>query len=102
MTTATLSHRAAHRGGYGFRTVARMEWHKLRTVRSTWWIVAVFTVSLIGLAVLVLGHENYPQLSAADRAAFDPVHDAFIGLVLGQLLPAPSACSRSRPSSPPG
>jgi hypothetical protein len=84
MTTTTLSRPI--RGGYGFRTVARMEWHKLRTVRSTWWIVAVFTVSLIGLAVLALSHENYPQLSAADRASFDPVHDCFIGLVLGQLL----------------
>jgi ABC-2 type transport system permease protein len=84
MTTATLSRPI--RGGYGFRTVARMEWHKLRSVRSTWWILAIFMVSLIGLAVLVLSHENYPRLSAADRAAFDPVHDAFIGLVLGQLL----------------
>jgi hypothetical protein len=84
MTTTTLSRPV--RGGYGFRTVARMEWHKLRTVRSTWWIVAVFMVSLIGLAVLVLSHENYPQLSAADRASFDSVHDTFIGLVLGQLL----------------
>jgi hypothetical protein len=84
MTTTTLSRPV--RGGYGFRTVARMEWHKLRTVRSTWWILAIFTVSLIGLAVLVLGHENYPQLSAADRVAFDPVHDSFIGLVLVQLL----------------
>ena len=30
MNTATLSHRAASRtrGGYGFRTVARMEWQQ--------------------------------------------------------------------------
>jgi ABC-2 type transport system permease protein len=88
MTTTTPSRRAAApiRGGYGFRTVARMEWHKLRTVRSTWWILAVFAVSPIGLAVLVLGHEGYARMSAADRASFDPVHDSFIGLVLGQLL----------------
>jgi ABC-2 type transport system permease protein len=89
MTTATFGRPAVAptaKGGYGFRTIARMEWHQLRTVRSTWWILAIFTVSLIGLAVLVLGHENYPQLSAADRAAFDPVHDSFIGLVLVQLL----------------
>jgi hypothetical protein len=89
MTTATFGRPAVAptaKGGYGFRTIARMEWHKLRTVRSTWWILAIFTVSLIGLAVLVLGHENYPQLSAADRVAFDPVHDSFIGLVLVQLL----------------
>jgi len=88
MTTATPTRHAAGpvRSGYGFRTATRMEWHKLRTVRSTWWIVAIFAISLIGLAMLVLGHEGYARMSAADRAAFDPVHDTFIGLVLGQLL----------------
>jgi ABC-type transport system involved in multi-copper enzyme maturation permease subunit len=88
MTTATYGHRAGapRRGGYGFRTVARMEWQKFRTIRSTWYIVATAAVSMIGLAVLVLGHENYAHLSAADRAAFDPVHDSFISLVLVQLL----------------
>lgn len=88
MTTATPTRHAASpvRSGYGFRTATRMEWHKLRTVRSTWWIVAIFAISLIGLAMLVLGHEGYARMSAADRAAFDPVHDTFIGLVLGQLL----------------
>jgi ABC-2 type transport system permease protein len=88
MTTTTFSHRAASptRGGYGFRTVARMEWQKLRTVRSTWYLVAVFALSLIGLAMIVLSHENYAQMSAAGRASFDPTHDCFIGLVLGQLL----------------
>jgi ABC-2 type transport system permease protein len=88
MTTATVSHRAAgpRRGGYGFRTVAQMEWQKFRTVRSTWYMLAAFTASMIGLAVLVLSHENYAQLSAADRASFDPTHDGFIALVLGQLL----------------
>jgi ABC-2 type transport system permease protein len=88
MTSATFSHRAASpaRGGYGFRTVARMEWRKLRTVRSSWYIVAVFAASMIGLAVLAASHENYAQMSGADRASFDPTHDCFIGLVLGQLL----------------
>ena len=88
MNTTTLSHRAASRtrGGYGFRTVAQMEWQKLRTVRSTWYIVAIFAAGMIGLAMLVLSHENYAQMSAADRASFDPTHDAFLGLVLGQLL----------------
>jgi ABC-2 type transport system permease protein len=88
MTTTSLGHRAAspNRGGYGFRTVARMEWRKLRSVRSTWYIMAIFAASMIGLAVLVLSHENYAQLPAAGRASFDPTHDCFIGLVLGQLL----------------
>jgi len=85
MTTATLGHHAA-RGGYGFRTVAAMEWRKLRTIRSTWYIVALLAVSMIGLAGIALSHEGYAQMSAADRASFDPTHDCFIGLVLGQLL----------------
>ena len=88
MTTATQPHRAAShaRDGYGFRTVAQMEWQKLRTVRSTRYVLALFAVSMIGLAVIVLSHEGYPRMSAADRATFDPTHDCFIGLVLGQLL----------------
>jgi ABC-2 type transport system permease protein len=88
MTSTTLGHRAAShtRGRYGFRTVARMEWQKLRTVRSTWCLVAVFAASMIGVAILALSHENYAQLSVAGRASFDPTHDSFIGLVLGQLL----------------
>ena len=63
-----------------------MEWRKLRTVRSTWYLVAVFGASLIGLAVLAAGQENYAQLPAAGRASFDPTYDAFLGLVPGQLL----------------
>jgi hypothetical protein len=87
MTTTALSHRAGRaRGGYSFRTVAAMEWRKLRTVRFTWYIVAFFAVGMIGLAMVVLSHEGYAQMSAAGRASFDPTHDCFIGLVLGQLL----------------
>ena len=88
MNTTTLSHRAASpaRGRYGLRTVAQMEWQKLRTVRSTWYILAVFAAAMIGLAMLAAGHENYGQMSAAGRASFDPTYDAFLGLVVGQLL----------------
>ena len=88
MTAGTLSQRAASRsrGSYGFRTVAQMEWHKLRTVRATWYIVAIFAAGMIGLAMLVLSHDNYAQLPAAGRASFDPTYHAFLGLVLGQLL----------------
>ena len=79
MTAATSGHRAAAGGsGYGLRTVARMEWRKLRTVRSTWYIVAFFAAAMIGTAILALSHET--------RAPGDPTHDAFIGLVLAQLL----------------
>jgi ABC-2 type transport system permease protein len=88
MTAATLGHRAASRGGagYGFRTVARMEWDKLRTVRSTWYIMAIFAAGMIALAMIVLSHQDYAHWSAADRASFDPTNDGFTGLALGQLL----------------
>ena len=86
MNTATLSHRAASRGGYGFRTVARMEWQKLRTVRSTWFIVAVFGAGLIGLAILARATRTTRSCPPPGRASFDPTYDAFLGLVLGQLL----------------
>jgi ABC-2 type transport system permease protein len=89
MSIATVSHRAPGRplDRYRFRTVARMEWRKLRTVRSTGLIIVIFAVGMIGLSVLALSHEGYPQLSAADRASFDPTHDStFTGLLLGQLL----------------
>ena len=92
MTAATLD-RAANpsspsltEGRYGFRTVAQMEWLKLRSVRSTWYIVAVFAASLVALALIVASHENWSQLSAAGRASFDPVNDSYTGLGLGQLL----------------
>ena len=88
MTATTLSHRGPRRarGGYGFRAVARMEWQKLRTIRSTWYLVALFAAGMIGLAVLVLSQENDAPVSAAGRAAFDPTYRSFLGLVLGQFL----------------
>jgi ABC-2 type transport system permease protein len=86
MTTATLT-RAAHRadGHYGFRTVAQMEWLKLRSVRSTWWTLLVFAAGMIGLSVLVMTHQHWATMSAADRASFDPTNNSFAGLVIGQL-----------------
>jgi hypothetical protein len=91
MTTATLD-RAADpsspsrtEGGYGFRTVAQMEWLKLRSVRSTWWTVLVFAAGMIGLAVLVMIHQHWATMSAANRASFDPTNDSYAGLAIGQL-----------------
>src|SRR6516162_2469995 len=73
MTTATLD-RTARPGrterGYGFRTVAQMEWLKLRSVRSTWWTLLVFAAGMIGLAILVMTHQHWATMSAADRASF--------------------------------
>ncbi len=86
MTTATLARVAGQaEGRYGFRTVARMEWLKLRSVRSTWWTLLVFAAGMIGLAVLVMVHQHWTTMSAADRASFDPTNDSYAGLAIGQL-----------------
>jgi len=86
MTTATLTRSATRTaGGYGFRSVARMEWLKLRTVRSTAWTGLVFAAGLIGLAILVLGHQHWATMSPQDRASFDPTEESYTGLAIGQL-----------------
>ena len=86
MTTVNLTRpSSAARPGYGFRSAARMEWLKLRSVRSTSWILLVFAIGMIGLSVLVLSHAHWATWSAADRAAFDPVNEGFTGLAIGQL-----------------
>ncbi|MGH3182478.1 MAG: ABC transporter permease [Streptosporangiaceae bacterium] len=86
MTTATLTRTASTTaGGYGFRSVARMEWLKLRSVRSTAWVLLVFAAGLIGLAVLVMRHQDWATMSAANRASFDPTNNSFAGLTIGQL-----------------
>jgi ABC-2 type transport system permease protein len=87
MTAATLDRAASPRteGQYGFRTVAQMEWLKLRSVRSTWWTLLVFAAGMIGLAVLVMIHQHWAVMSAADRVSFDPTNDSYAGLAIGQL-----------------
>jgi ABC-2 type transport system permease protein len=80
MTTATLDRAANPRaeGHCGFRTVAQMEWLKLRSVRSTWWTLLVFAVGMVGLAILVMRGQQH-------GASFDPTNDSFAGLAIGQL-----------------
>jgi ABC-2 type transport system permease protein len=85
VTTATISRPAQAAGHYGFRSAAQMEWLKLRSVRSTAWVILVFAAGLIGLAILVLAHQHWATMSAADRASFDPVNQGFTGLTIGQL-----------------
>jgi len=77
MTTATLTRATASQAGgrYGFRNVARMEWLKLRSVRSTWWILLVFAVGMIGMAVLVMSRQH----------SIDPTNNSFVGLIIGQV-----------------
>ena len=103
MTTATLTRSAtrAEAGGYSFRSAARMEWLKLRSVRSTAWILLVFAAGMIGLSVLVLSHEHWATMSAArPRRPSTRSTRASPGWRSASSPSASSACSRSPPSSP--
>jgi ABC-2 type transport system permease protein len=75
-------------GRQGLRACLRMEWVKLRSLRSTWWALGLTPVVMIGLAILVLWRvpADWHSMSASDRAAFDPTNDGFIGVALAQLI----------------
>jgi ABC-2 type transport system permease protein len=77
-------------GRYGLRDAIAMEWLKLRSMRSTWWTLAVALAALIGLAILVLHYYpgHWAHMSRADRRSFDPTNSGFAGLALAQLAAA--------------
>ena len=66
------------RDRYRFTQVARMEWIKLRSLRSTWWVLAATVAGAVGIAVAVgVNTEN---------AAGDLTNNALAGISLGLLL----------------
>jgi ABC-2 type transport system permease protein len=92
MSHTVLSKGAARvpAGHYGIGGAVRMEWAKLRSLRSTWWILAVALASMIGLAILVLRWypAHWTHMSRADRASFDPTNAGFTGVAVAQLAMA--------------
>ncbi|HUB70000.1 MAG TPA: ABC transporter permease subunit [Acidimicrobiales bacterium] len=76
-------------GRASMRGLLRSEWAKLRTVRSTGWILG--TTVLVGLAAsaaaTAVTRVRWPTEPAASRAAFDPVEVSLMGTYLaGSLL----------------
>lgn len=66
------------RGRYGLAQAARMEWIKLRTLRSTWLVLALTALGTVGIGVGVG--------SSAHNASGDLTNDALAGVVPGLLL----------------
>ena len=65
-------------GHYRFRHAARMEWIKLRSLRSTWWTLAITVAGAVAIGVTVgLNTRN---------AAGDLTNNALAGIVPGLLL----------------
>jgi ABC-type transport system involved in multi-copper enzyme maturation permease subunit len=64
--------------GYRFRDIARMEWLKLRSLRSTWWTLAFTVAGAVTIAVLVGLNSK-----AADT---DITNNILAGVAAGLLL----------------
>jgi len=81
--TATTSSRVSP-GHYRFAQVARMEWAKVRTLRSTTWILLIVAAGMIGLAIVALRQypSDWAHMSAAQRASFDPTRARSFVLVV--------------------
>jgi ABC-2 type transport system permease protein len=76
MSTTAQSRMPA--GRYGLRQAARMEWIKLRSLRSTWWTLAVTAAGTIGIGAAV-------GLNSKSASA-DLTNNALAGVVPGLLL----------------
>ena len=64
----------------GLPGAVRMEWRKLRTVRSTWIILLVFAAGMLAYAYLT-GADGPTQ----PDPGYDPANNVLQGMALGQL-----------------
>jgi hypothetical protein len=77
--TATMPARARH--------VLASEWIKLRSVRSSYLVLLVAAVAAVSIGYLITRTDatHWDTMTAAKKAAFDPVGDSFTGLGMAQL-----------------
>ncbi|MFI6443035.1 ABC transporter permease subunit [Kitasatospora sp. NPDC050543] len=70
-----------------FPAIARSEWTKIRSVRSTIWTLALTFVVTAGLGALLslLTNNNFQEFADNDGAPFDATGTAFAGIMLGEL-----------------
>jgi ABC-2 type transport system permease protein len=79
MTTATATRQTAYR----FGTVARMEWIKLRSLRSAWWLLAASVLAMVAAGTGVgLGYRGRVPVATAAQI----VNNSLGGAVLAQLF----------------
>jgi ABC-2 type transport system permease protein len=85
--TATLAPRREHVGKVTQARVARSEWTKLWSLRSTRWSLLVSVVAMAGLGIVfgAVQMAHWSGMSPHDRATFDPVGTALGGWHIAQL-----------------
>jgi hypothetical protein len=64
------------------------EWIKLRSLRSTYWVLLAAAATAFGLSLLVCTVDagQWTHMSPGRRAAFDPMADSLAGFAVAQLL----------------
>jgi ABC-2 type transport system permease protein len=83
MTTLAARMPAGH---YRFRHVARMEWIKIRSLRSTWWTLAISAAGAVAIGVAVgLGTTNGTE-DLTNNALAGLIPALLVSGVLGVLL----------------
>jgi ABC-2 type transport system permease protein len=73
--------------GHVFRAVARAEWTKMRSVRSTMWTLAVTVGLAVGFGTLVGVSQvnSWDTLTPVERLRFDPTSLSLSGMFLAQM-----------------
>jgi ABC-2 type transport system permease protein len=91
MTDATIArtgpdHRATFRPST-FGDVLRSEWVKLRSVRSTFWALAVTVVLGVALGAVIsaAAAHGYAKFSVSEKQSWDPTGVSQAGFVIAQL-----------------
>jgi ABC-2 type transport system permease protein len=68
---------------YGFGTVARMEWIKLRSLRSAWWLLTAAVLAMVAMGTGVgLGYRGHTPVASAAQI----VDNSLGGAILSQLF----------------
>ena len=67
--------------------VIRSEWVKMRTLRSSWLIIAIAIVSLVGVGLAISWStvNDWTHMRSRERAHFNPLADPLAGFYLAQL-----------------
>jgi ABC-2 type transport system permease protein len=89
IASAGPDHRAAGRAAT-FGDVLRSEWTKLRSVRSTFWALAVTVVLGIGLgaAISAAAAHGYARSGASGKLSWDPAAVSLDGMAIASLAVA--------------
>jgi ABC-2 type transport system permease protein len=87
-TAAPAGSRVSGASSPGFGSALASEWTKLRSVRSTWIVVALMIVLPIGFSTLIAWVQGmtFEDWGPAEQATFDPIVNSTVGILFGIIL----------------